>query len=106
MRTVWHKVKTASILPEDTWTYQQDVLDGHLTVMCGREPAGFHLSISHRTNNLKPGRYPTWDEIIDARYRFCPPEATMAMLLPPKAEYVNLHETCFHLWEIQKVKLS
>ena len=83
-------------------TYQAEVRDGHLSVFAGREPAGFHMSISHRTNSNppKPGRYPTWDEIKDARYRFCPPDITMAMLLPPADEYVNVHDTTFHLWEV------
>jgi hypothetical protein len=25
----------------------------------------------------------------------------MAMLLPPRDEYVNEHEHCFHLWQIE-----
>src|SRR5262245_66359753 len=54
----------------------------------------WHLSIAHRR------RYPTWDEIADARYELVPDDVTMAMLLPPPGEYVNLHEHCFHLWEI------
>lgn len=80
--------------------WQRDVRDGHLSVFAGPEPSGFHLSISHRTDDLRPGRYPTWDEIADARYRFAPLDITLAMLLPPQSEYVNLHETTFHLWEI------
>ena len=87
--------------------YQRDLEDGHLTVLVGREPEHprgptWHLSISHRTNeeHPQPARYPTWEEIKDARYQFVPDGLTMAMLLPPKAEYVNVHETCFHLWEI------
>lgn len=59
--------------------------------------AGFvrwHLSISRRD------RYPSWDEIRDARYALLPDDITMAMLLPPKAEYVNLHKNCFHLHEL------
>jgi hypothetical protein len=81
--------------------YQREVQDGHLSVFAGREPDGFHMSISHRTSDGRraPGRYPTWDEIYDARYRFCPPHLTMAMLLPPKEDYVNIHATTFHLWE-------
>jgi len=55
---------------------------------------GWHMSISH------PSRYPTWNEIRDARYELLPDDCTMAMLLPPKAEYVNLHPNCFHLHEI------
>lgn len=88
--------------------YQRQVHDGHLSVLVGREPAGdrgsliWHLSISHRTNDAtpQPGRYPTWDEIAAARYLFCPDGVTMAMLLPPKSEYVNAHTTTFHLWEV------
>jgi len=54
----------------------------------------WHLSISH------PDRYPTWDEVADARYELVPDQVTMAMLLPPKADYLNLHQHCFHLWQI------
>jgi hypothetical protein len=63
-------------------------------VLVGLEPAGWHLSISH------PSRYPTWDEIADARYELVPDGAHMAMLLPPRAEYVALHPTTMHLHEI------
>jgi len=54
----------------------------------------WHLSISASR------RYPTWDEIAEARYQLCPDNITMAMLLPPRGEYVNLHDTTFHLHEI------
>jgi hypothetical protein len=54
----------------------------------------WHLSIAHRH------RYPSWDEIADVRYALVPAEVTMALLLPPPDEYVNAHEFCFHLWEI------
>lgn len=73
--------------------------DGQLNVLVGQEPImlhrkGWHLSISHTS------RLPTWNEIKDARYRFCPDEAHMAMILPPKAEYVNVHPTTMHLYEV------
>lgn len=54
-----------------------------------------HLSISH------PERYPTYDEIKNARYDLVPDDVTMAMLLPPRAEFVNLHNNCFHLYEFR-----
>jgi hypothetical protein len=54
----------------------------------------WHLSVSH------PDRYPTWDEIADVRYELVPDEVTMALLLPPRGEYVNLHPTTMHLWQI------
>ena len=34
------------------------------------------------------------------RYELVPAEVTMALLLPPPDEYVNAHEHCFHLWQI------
>ena len=66
---------------------------GECTVMVGIE-AGWHLSISH------PNRLPTYDEVKEARYKFLPDDVHMAMIFPPRREFVNLHPTCFHLWEI------
>lgn len=54
----------------------------------------WHLSIS------TPDRLPTWEELKQARYDLVPDRVTMAMLLPPKEQYVNVHPFCFHLWEI------
>lgn len=70
------------------------VESGECLALVSKDDGKWHLSISH------PDRYPTWDEIRDARYEFIPDEVTMAMLLPPKGEYVNLHPNCFHLWEV------
>jgi hypothetical protein len=91
----------------DLRMYQRNVSDGHLTVQVAEETAGlpaprWHLSISHRTSTHppKPGRYPTWDEIKDARYRFMPGDIYVAQILPPADEYVSVMDTCFHLWQI------
>lgn len=67
---------------------------GNCRVMVGQEPAGWHLSISC------PDRNPTWEEIKQARYDLCPHDVTMAMILPPTNEYVNIHNFCFHLHQI------
>jgi hypothetical protein len=67
---------------------------GYVRVFVGLEPAGWHLSIS------TPNRNPTWEEIKAARYDFCPHDVTMAMILPPTKEYVNVHNFCFHLYQI------
>lgn len=77
----------------DMWQY------GGCRVIVAQEPARsgalrWHLSISH------PDRYPTWDEIRDARYTFTPPDVTMVMVLPPPSQYVNLHPNCFQLHEV------
>lgn len=72
-----------------------------LKAMVAREPHGrtdrllWHLSISH------PDRYPSWDEIVDARYQLVPDGVTMAQILPPRRQYLNIHPNCFHLWEIE-----
>jgi hypothetical protein len=73
---------------------------GRLQVIVGPEPIGFHLSISFTPLFGAKARYPSWEEIIEARWEFCPPAMTLAMLLPPKEQYVNLHDTTFHLWEV------
>lgn len=96
---VWRPVEGIAGLT----AWQKDVPDGHLTVLYAREGGEFHMSISHRRESrsgIVPGRNPTWSEIKEARYRFCPGDVVMAMLLPPLTEYVNVHETTFHLWEI------
>lgn len=71
---------------------------GECLVFVGQHPESgrWHLSISH------PKRYPHWDEIKAARYQLVPNDITMAMLLPPKEQYVNIHPNCFHLWEIRE----
>lgn len=56
---------------------------------------GWHFSISH------PTRHPTWEEQKNARYQLCPPEITMASYMPPMSEFVNIHEHCFHWWEVR-----
>lgn len=54
-----------------------------------------HMSISHQT------RLPTYEEMKTARYRFCPPDVTMAQLFPPMSEFVNVHPFCLHLWQVR-----
>jgi hypothetical protein len=65
-------------------------------VIVSQDAGYWHMSISH------PNRYPTFDEIRDARYEFMPDNIVAAMLYPPKSEYINVHPNCFHLWEIKE----
>lgn len=88
--------------------YQAEVEDGHLTAMVQLEPGGWHLSISHRlsifhpiTGTPLPVRIPTFSELKEARYRFCPGDTTMAMVFPPTDEWVNVHPTTMHLHQIK-----
>lgn len=86
---------TADFIPNN---YCKVYKFGSCRVIVGQEPAGWHLSISHHR------RLPTWEELREARYQFVPDEVTMAMILPPKSQYVNVHEFCYHLWEIEGEK--
>lgn len=67
---------------------------GGCRVFVSQQRAGWHLSIS------RENRLPSWEEVRDARYELVPDEATMALLLPPRSEYVNVHEFCLQLYEI------
>lgn len=101
VRSEWVPLAPMLIGEVEAATYGRRVHDGWLHVICGPEPDGFHLSISHQPQGQRSRpRYPTWDEIAEARYRFCPAEVTMAMLLPPLDDYVALHDTAFHLHEL------
>jgi hypothetical protein len=68
---------------------------GKVKIILSRYEHGWHMSISH------PERYPTWDEIAKARYELIPNEVTMAMILPPQEEFVNIHNFCFQLMEVE-----
>lgn len=82
-------------------SWWRNVHDGQLRVLIAKEPLGLHLSISHakrvRGGAMEPGRYPTWDEIADARYELLPADLDFVMHLPPPSEYVAVHDTTFHL---------
>lgn len=69
---------------------------GRCNVLITNENGRLHLSISTPTGE-KP---PTYEEIKQARYVLLPDNVYMAMIFPPKAEFVNLHLNCFHLFEL------
>ena len=97
-----HRLRELPTTPEDAarmglpdLTYCRRYLLGQCSVIVTREGPSrlWHLSIAH------PRRYPTWDEIAAARYAAVPDSAWMAMYLPPRDEYVNVHRFCFQLYE-------
>jgi hypothetical protein len=67
---------------------------GPCSVLVTREHGRWHLSISH------PARYPTWDEVAEARYRVLPKSLHFAMMLPPEGEYVNLNPNVFQVVQV------
>ena len=90
-RTIEWSLAGPSLIPGVTaWRSSSGCL-----ALVGREDGKWHVSVSH------PKREPSWDEMRAARERFTPDEVTMAMILPPRAEYVNVHETCLHLWQVE-----
>jgi len=89
-------VQFVRLIPPPNLAHAQCYAMGECRVILAVENNQWHLSISCAD------RDPTWDEIATARYRLAPKNVTMAMLLPPLREYVNLHEHVFHLYELTK----
>ncbi len=86
------KIRELIILGSKTNVYQEE----DLQIFVSKDEGLWYLSISH------PTRFPTYEEIKHAQYVLLPDEVTMAMLFPPKKEFVNIHNNCFHLWEIKQ----
>jgi hypothetical protein len=53
-----------------------------------------HVAMSH------PHIDPSWEEIKLVKDAFFPSDMDAAMILPKKADYVNVHSHCFHLWQL------
>lgn len=54
-----------------------------------------HASISV----YKQNRCPSWEEMCAVKQLFWTDEETVVQYHPPKAEYVNNHPYCLHLWK-------
>jgi hypothetical protein len=65
-------------------------------ILVSQQRAGWHLSVS------RGDRLPSWEDVRDARYALIPDDAVMALLLPPRDEYVNVHEFCLQAYEIPR----
>lgn len=52
-----------------------------------------HVSVSAK------GRCPTWEEMQAVKELFWRDDETVVQFHPCKAEYVNNHEYCLHLWK-------
>jgi hypothetical protein len=44
-------------------------------------------------------RTPTWEEMCYVKDLFWAPDECVIQYHPPRAEYVNFHEHCLHLWK-------
>ena len=87
------KIMNLSGITEKTRIFKTN----HFVVLFSIENTGkYHISISHKH------RYPTWDEIKWVKYEFFKElsEINMAMYFPKPENFINVHENCFHLYEI------
>lgn len=106
--------RTPRTRPRSKWTlldaserheipYQRhlrNVNDGTLLAIVTDDPGvGWHMSVSHRDHNAQLRRYPTWDELAHAREELLPDDLLFVMRFPREEEFVNVHDTTFHLFE-------
>lgn len=64
-----------------------------MTLIIAIEEGKWHLSVS--------AKFPLgYQQLKDIRYRFLPNDIQIAQIFPPREEFVNVHECCWHLWEI------
>jgi hypothetical protein len=98
-RSPWTPREDTLVLPPgatDITTWERRVTDGWLTAIVALEPAGWHASVSWAPVGKRQSlRYPTWDELADARDQLLP--ADLGFVL------VALHDTCFHLHQHPEV---
>lgn len=40
-------------------------------------------------------------ELKELRYEFMPDNMTVAQIFPRRESFVNIHENCFHLWQLR-----
>jgi hypothetical protein len=98
-RSPWVEMDGAVVPVAGATWWVRSVHDGQLRACVAEEPIRWHLSISHVDNKSRPRRYPTWDEIADARDLLLPDDVAFVMHLPVAGEYVAVHATTFHLHE-------
>lgn len=94
-------------LAPGTRQYRANTADGgYLRALLSHEPLGkngrllWHISVSHRDRFGTPDRVPTWDELKRAVYELVKADVCMVLLFPRRsAPYVNIMDTCLHLFE-------
>jgi hypothetical protein len=60
-----------------------------------------HVSVVPRKPNTRKllGRTPTWEEMDWIKGQFWDDDEAVMQLHPPRADWVNNHEYCLHLWK-------
>ena len=102
MRSQWHEVDAPVELRDvdpQAQAFMRRVHDGTLQAFVAVEVGMLHVSIAHVDHQGRPGRYPIWDEIMDFKL-VAGIDQHMVMHLPTTEEYVDVHRTTFHLWQL------
>ncbi len=92
--------------PASVQCFQASVHDGVLSIIVSHDGGMWHISVAHRAGWGDGGkeiltRLPTWDELKWAKYGLVPVDVPMTLDFPRSTDpYVNVHETCLHLWEV------
>lgn len=95
-----------ALRPAESWDLDMDDGEG-LTVILGYESIEllgipdhrWHLSVAGST------RLPRWDEVVEVAHRFRP-GVMFCIPLPPRQFWLNDHELCLHVWEINDEPLA
>ncbi len=78
---------------DDSWGNAGLFIPGNGLRIIASDGEGWeHVSVS-RTH-----RCPTWEEMCWVKDRFWDADDCVAQFHPPKADYVNFHPYCLHLW--------
>jgi len=64
-----------------------------------------HVSVTLSNKMKQVNRTPTWAEMCWVKEQFWEEDETVMQLHPPKAEHINNHDFCLHLWRPQADKI-
>lgn len=81
---------------EEPYLHYQKIGDTLLVIASGATEADgkrwIHVSLS------RPSRLPSWEDVREVKDTFIGPDRKAIQVLPPKAEYVNVHRYTLHLF--------
>jgi hypothetical protein len=75
---------------------------GKCNVLC---IASDGLDWQHVSVSLSSGEVPTWEMMCKIKELFFEPEHWVVQFHPAKADYVNIHDGCLHLWRPTKAAM-
>ncbi len=68
-----------------------------MNIFVNKEEGTWHLSAA--------AKFPLgYQQLKDVRYKFIPDKMTVAQIFPSREQFINEHENCWHLWQIDKVE--